>query len=99
MEGNLSLVVQSGAIRFLKGLRPFFYVEPPSESCFQRVEDVPKYLQKVWNGRREWWGRGRVVSLGQILRGRGGSSGSQSENVHELYASIWTASSINFQKL
>jgi len=53
MEGNLSLVVQSGAIRFLKGLRPFFYVEPPSESCFQRVEDVPQYLQKVWHGRRE----------------------------------------------
>ena len=47
MEGNVSLAVQSGAIKFLKGLRPFFYVEPPSESCFQRVEDVPKYLEKV----------------------------------------------------
>ena len=47
MEENISLAVQSGAIKFLKGLRPFFYVEPPSESCFQRVEDVPKYLEKV----------------------------------------------------
>lgn len=47
MEGNVSLAVQSGAIKFLKGLRPLFYVEPPSQSCFQRVEDVPKYLEKV----------------------------------------------------
>ena len=86
MEGNLSLVVQSGAIKFLKGLRPFFYVEPPSESCFQRVEDVPQYLQKVWHVKERvgvgGWGGGR------------GSCCSQSEDVHELYTSIWIASPI-----
>ena len=44
---NVSLATQSRAIRFLKGMRPLFYVEPPSQSCFQNVEDVPDYLDKV----------------------------------------------------
>jgi len=44
---NVSLAAQSHAIRFLKGMRPLFYVEPPSQSCFQNVEDVPDYLEKV----------------------------------------------------
>ena len=44
---NISLAAQSHAIRFLKGMRPLFYVEPPSQSCFQNVEDVPDYLEKV----------------------------------------------------
>jgi len=44
---NVSLAAQSHAIRFLKGMRPLFYVEPPSQSCFKNVEDVPDYLEKV----------------------------------------------------
>ena len=47
---NVSLATQSHAIRFLKGMRPLFYAEPPSQSCFQKVEDVPDYVNKVRSG-------------------------------------------------
>lgn len=38
---------QSYAVRFLKGLRPLFYLEPPSESRFERLPEVPDYIERV----------------------------------------------------
>ncbi len=45
--GNTSALVYSASVRFLNGIRPLFYVEPPSKSSFETIEEVPDYLNKV----------------------------------------------------
>lgn len=40
-------VPERAAMRVLKGVRRLFYVELPSESSFERLEEVPDYLQEV----------------------------------------------------
>lgn len=44
---NASALAYSASMKVLNDLRPLFYVEPPSKSSFETVEQVPNYLQKV----------------------------------------------------
>ena len=37
----------SASLSFLNALRPLFYLEPPSQSSFEEIKDVPNYLDKV----------------------------------------------------
>ncbi len=44
---NTSVLAYSASVRFLNGIRPLFYVVPPSKSSFETVKEVPNYVQTV----------------------------------------------------